>query len=224
MTVLIIGALAFLVTHLGVSSTPLRAALVGKLGLGPYLGLYSVVSAGTLGLLIYGYIGAPHTDFLWLPGKVSFAVAKVIMPFALIFLLSGLMSRNPTSVGQDAAVRGELSGIFRIVRHPVQWGFALWAIAHLVANPDLASLVFFGTFVLVSMVGMAGMDAKRRSREEPEWQEFYATTSYFPLFALASGRTRLGLADLNWMAISIGVILYVLVYAFHDWVSGVALM
>lgn len=223
MTILIAGALALLVTHLGVSSTPLRGVLIKTVGEGAYLGIYSLLAAVTLGLLIYGYASVPHYDFLWVPGRAAVGLAKLLMPVALILVMSGLLSKNPTSVGMDSAVQGELAGIFRIVRHPLQWGILLWAISHIIANGDVASLIFFGAFAVLSSLGMVAMDAKRRHRPEPEWQQFYATTSYFPFVALVAGRTKLRIADINWIAVAVGLILYVLLYLFHGQVAGVAL-
>jgi uncharacterized membrane protein len=34
----------------------------------------------------------------------------------------------------------------RVMRHPFLWGVALWAIAHLLTNGDMASLLLFGAF------------------------------------------------------------------------------
>jgi len=223
MMMLLLASFLFLLTHLGVSSSPLRSMLINGMGERGYLGIYSLLAAATLGSMIYVFIQVPHAEFVWTPGVVEHAIAKALMPFAFILLVSGLMAKNPTSVGMDSAVNEPLDGILKITRHPVQWAILLWAVAHLVANGDQASIIFFGTFALVSAVGMAAMDARRRVREEPAWQQFYATTSYLPLAALASGRTSLKINELNWLAIGIGLVLFVLVYIFHSWVSGVAL-
>ncbi|MEJ2131967.1 MAG: NnrU family protein, partial [Gammaproteobacteria bacterium] len=64
-TLVLIAALVFLVTHLGVSSTGLRGALVGMLGERGYAGVYSIVAAASLGFLIYAYLGASHAQFLF---------------------------------------------------------------------------------------------------------------------------------------------------------------
>lgn len=223
MTLLICAAILFLVTHLGVSSTPLRGMLVGAMGEQAYLGVYSLISAVTIGLLIYAYVQVPHTDFLWVPGVAAHAFAKGIMPFAFVLLVGGLMAKNPTAVMADAAVDEPLDGMLKIVRHPVQWAILLWAVAHIVANGDSASIIFFGTFATLSAVGMLAMDAKRRPRPEAAWQAFYVHTSYWPFGALLTGRAKLAAADMNWLAVGIGVVLFVLVYVFHGYIAGVAL-
>lgn len=224
MALLILASAAFLVTHLGVSSTPLRGVLVNSLGQNGYLGVYSLMAFATLGLMIYAYIEVPHGNFVWAPGLVETAIARALMPLAFIFALSGVMVKNPTGVGQDAPGEEPLAGIFKITRHPVQWGILLWAVSHVIANPDQASIVFFGTFALLSAVGMAAMDARRQGSEASGWEHFYATTSYVPFAAMLGGRTSLALRELNWLPIVLGVVVFVVVYVFHDWVSGVALM
>lgn len=224
MALLVFASAAFLVTHLGVSSTPLRPTLMDRLGQNGYLGLYSLMAFATLGLMIYAYIAVPHGNFVWAPGIVETAIARALMPLAFILLLSGVMVNNPTGVGKNAPGEEPLAGIIKITRHPVQWGILLWAVAHVIANPDQASIVFFGTFALLSAVGMAGMDARRRGSGEAGWASFYATTSYVPFAAIVTGRTSLALRELAWLPIVLGVVLFIVVYVFHDWISGVALM
>src|SRR6185369_6689062 len=142
---LALAGVLFIGAHLGVSSTPLRASLVRAVGDRAYLGLYSLLAAVTLGFLIFAYGRASHADFLWLPTPALRAVPFVLMPIAFTFLLGGFMTRNPTAVGQEATVTqvGQGAGLVRITRHPFQWSVVLWAIGHIVANGDVASLLFF---------------------------------------------------------------------------------
>ncbi|MEX2327561.1 MAG: NnrU family protein, partial [Pseudomonadales bacterium] len=165
-----------------------------------------------------------HVDFIWTPSKPLDALARAIMPLAFIFVVSGVLAPNPTAVMQDKAVGRDLAAILKITRHPVQWGILLWAVTHLGANGDVASIIFFGTFALLSGGGMVALDAKFRRRQEPEWQAFFAKTSYWPFGAIISGRNTLGIKELDWIAIVVGVILYVLMYAYHTWVAGVPLI
>jgi len=224
MTLLSIAAVLFLFAHLGISSTPLRGVLVGALGEGAYLGVYSLLAAITLGFLVYAYAIAPHTDFLWYPGEALYKIAKAVMFLSAILLAMGLFTRNPTSVGMDAAVGGDLDGIFKIVRHPVQWAFILWAIAHILANGDVATLILSVTIGFLSSVGIVAIDSKRRNRDDAAWQDFYATTSAIPFVAIATGKTSLSLRELNWMAIGVGIVLYVALYFLHGYIAGVHLV
>lgn len=224
MSTLILASLAFLLTHLGISSTPLRGALVGAIGENGYLGLYTVISFAALGAMIYAWLGIEQSAFVWVPGLTATAVARALMPFSTILVIAGVMSKNPTSVKMDSAVNQDsVDGILKITRHPLQWGIFLWAVAHVIGNGDQASIVFFGTFALLSGLGTFALDRKYGRREGDAWRRFFATTSNIPLAALFSGKNRLAMSELNWVAIGIGVVLFVLLYVFHDWVSGVAL-
>jgi uncharacterized membrane protein len=59
MMALVVATAAFLITYF-VTSTPLRARLVGAIGEWPYRGLYSLVAFITLGWMIWAYAGAPR--------------------------------------------------------------------------------------------------------------------------------------------------------------------
>jgi uncharacterized membrane protein len=56
LTELAIAALVFVGTHLGVSSTPLRAALVERLGRRAFIGLFSAISTATLVWLVWAFV------------------------------------------------------------------------------------------------------------------------------------------------------------------------
>ncbi len=75
------------------------------------------------------------------------------MPLALFLLVGGVLIPNPSATGMTGVLdRLEPArGVLRITRHPVMWGVGLWAAVHLVANGDLASLLFFGGFLLTAL-------------------------------------------------------------------------
>jgi predicted DCC family thiol-disulfide oxidoreductase YuxK len=69
-------------------------------------------------------------------------------------------------------------GVLRITRHPVMWGVGLWAAVHLVANGDLASLLFFGGFLLTALGGAWHLDRRLAATEGERWRCFVAVTSF----------------------------------------------
>jgi uncharacterized membrane protein len=221
---LIVAAGLFLGTHLGISSTPLRATLVRSTGERGYLGIYSLIAVTTLGFLIYAFNRVPHTQFLWAPSVFGRTLAMIVMPFAFVFLLGGFMTRNPTAVGQEktAAAVGQGQGVLRITRHPFQWAVVLWAFVHVVANGDAASLFFFGSLGLVSLIGTMLMDRKKAITLGAAWPAFAAATSNVPFLAIVQRRNRLVLAELV-LPIVVAVGLSALVVWGHRWVSGVSL-
>ncbi len=62
----------------------------------------------------------------------------------------------------------------RVMRHPFLWGVTLWAVAHLLTNGDLASLLLFGSFAAYTLFDM--WSANRRGAEAskihyPIWRD-----------------------------------------------------
>lgn len=222
---LLFAAALFIAAHLGVSSTPLRGALVGRVGERAYLGVYSVLAAVTLVYLIIVYNRLPHADFLWTPTPALRAVAMAIMPVAFVFLLGAFTTRNPTAVGQEATLKaiGQGAGFVRITRHPLQWAFVLWAIAHVIANGDAASLVFFGSLGILSLAGTFLIDLKKARSAASDWGPFAAVTSNVPFAAILAGRNRLVAGELM-IPIVAGLVVYAVTIWGHAWISGVPLI
>ena len=78
--------------------------------------------------------------------------------------------------------------MLRITRHPFLWGVALWAAGHLMVNGDLASLILFGSLLVLAVFGTGSIDAKRRRALGEKWDAFAAKTSAVPFAAIAAGR------------------------------------
>ena len=209
MTMLVIATLAFLATHF-VASTPLRPALVNAMGEWPYRGAYSTVALITLVWMIWAYANAPREQLWTGVGEI----AVVLMPLAFVLLACGYW-RNPTMVGAERLLKSDdpARGIIRITRHPIMWGIMLWATAHIAARGDLKSLVFFGGFLLLALVGTLSMDARKRAN--PDWGRFAAMTSHVPFVAIAQGRNRLDLREIGWLRPAIGLLAFAGVLTFH---------
>jgi uncharacterized membrane protein len=209
MEMLVAATVVFLATHF-VTSTPIRAKLVGAMGEWPYRGLYSAVAFVTLGWMIWAYAAAPH-QVLWIGPREA---AYVLMPLAFILVACGYW-RNPTMVGADKLLKSEdpARGIIRITRHPIMWGLMLWAAAHIIARGDSKGLVFFGGFLVLALVGTLAMDARKRAN--PDFVRFAAVTSHIPFVAIAQGRNRLVWREIGWLRPAIGLAAFGLVLLFH---------
>ncbi|HRD67732.1 MAG TPA: NnrU family protein [Candidatus Competibacter sp.] len=217
-----LASAAFFVSHLGLSSAAVRGQLAGRLGEQGFQGLYSLVALLALGTMIAGYIQAPHTDFLWVPGHGLRHLPLLIMPVAFILIAGGALVPNPSAVGMaDALDRTEPArGALRITRHPVMWGVALWAAVHILANGDLASLLFFGGFLLTAILGSLHLDRRMAAEQGERWQHFAAVTSYVPFAALASGRQRWSWVELRRPA-AWGLGIFALLLLLHPHLFGV---
>ena len=220
MELLITGCAGFLIVHLGISGTPLRAILQSAIGEQAYLGVYSLLSFATFALMVYGYVQVHHADFLWYPTPLVFTVTKVLLLISLVTLVTGTLTPNPTMVMAEAALDNGVTGMLKVTRHPVQWGILLFAVGHLIANGDVASILFFGTLAILSFIGMFSMDARRRKETDPRSQAFMEKTSMLPFAAILSGRQKFTADDINWMGLIAGIGLYAAAYWLHDMVSG----
>src|SRR5207249_4103417 len=152
---LLLACAFFLLIHFVVSGTRLRDALVARLGEGPYLGVFSLASLAGLLWMIHAYAHAPVIE-LWGRLPRLRPVAFVVVFVGVLFVVVGLASANPTSVGMEGRLaRGAegVRGITRITRHPFLWGVSLWALVHLTVNGDLAALVLFGSLLLLALAG-----------------------------------------------------------------------
>jgi uncharacterized membrane protein len=208
---------AFLATHF-VPSTPLRGVLVRSLGEKAYVGLYTLVSFAMIGWMVWAYNRAPleplWVGLRWLPA--------VLMPFSLVLLACGVLSRNPTLVGADKLLKSAdpARGMIRVTRHPVMWSFILWALAHILARGEFGAIVFFGTFLLLAALGAVLMDQRKARNLGEDWQRFAAVTSYFPFLAIAQGRNSFKPAEIGWRNPAIGLGLYALLFWFHPLLFG----
>lgn len=221
MTAMIVAALVWVLLHVVVAG-PLRPALVGRLGLPAYRGLFSVLSAVCLAGLIWAYRGAPYVEVWSSAGWVS-AVPVVVMPVALLLLVGGLRPTNPTLAGPDMVLKGELpvTGFIKITRHPMLWAFALWAASHMIANGDVATLLLAGAVLVTALNGMVSIDRKRAAEFGEEWQRFIRKTSIVPFAASAAGRNRLQFADLGWLNILAAAAFYAIILWAHASLFGV---
>lgn len=226
--VLFAGVL-FVGAHLGVSSTPLRAKLVSVVGERGYLVIYSLLAVATIWYLIWLYGEVPRYDYLWLPDPALYWVPKLLMPIAFILMLGGFMVKNPTAVGMEGVLTDpeqrdkSVSGLLRITRHPFQWSVVLWAGSHIVANGDTVSIVFFGSFLVLSLAGTVLIDRKKAAALGADWEPFAAATSNVPFGAIVTGRNRFVVSELV-VPVVVGFVVYGVVFWFHEWVSGVRLI
>jgi uncharacterized membrane protein len=225
---LIAASAFFLLIHFGVSGTRLRDRLVTLMREGPYRGAFALASLVGLVWMSRAYARAPAIE-LWAPQPDIRPLAMMLVFVAFLFVIIGLATPSPTRVGMESklAQGADLArGMVRITRHPFLWGVALWAFVHLVANGDLASMIFFGSLLVLALGGTASIDAKRRRSFGDDWQRFARATSNIPFAAIASGRNRLGpaLREIGLLRPGIAIATYAVFLAFHGRLFGAALV
>ncbi|WP_324261720.1 NnrU family protein [Altererythrobacter sp. H2] len=203
---LVAASVAFVGTHFAMSH-PLRAGLVRMLGEKGFQGVYSLVSIGTFAWMYLAFKDAPATTPLW-PGfgDVSWAIGTLVALVAMVLFAGSLLGRNPAlpMPGAEAAARAEPAGVFRITRHPMMWGFALWAVSHIVAAPTARTLVVATAILVLALVGSHLQDRKKQVLMGAAWKEWESRTRYWPRWsALASaGFLPWAVGLVLWLALS----------------------
>ena len=198
LTMLIVASVAFVGTHF-LMSHPLRAAMVGALGEKGFAGAYTIVSLLTFGWMIWAYpaASAEAPQPLWDAGRWGFVVATLLMWLGSV-LFVGSLRRNPALPRPGKVIEriDDPIGVYAITRHPMMWGFALWAVVHAIVNPTAASLVLSATIAFLALVGAALQDEKKARLMGDLWRDWRSKTSFVPYgrglksadgFALISG-------------------------------------
>lgn len=187
MGLLVLGLAAFIGAHVFVTLRAPRAAVIARIGEWPYKGLMSLVALAGLILIGYGFGQYRATDWVdvWSPPRWTFYVTQFLMWPASICVVA-------------AYIRGD---IWRTLKHPMLVGVKTWAVAHLISNGDLGSIVLFGSFLAWAVYDRITL--KRRS--DPGAPPIPA-----------GGRRR------DWIAIAVGTVLYLaLGLVFHPIVVGI---
>ena len=134
MTVFVAGLLIFFGSHI---YSALRSREPGKdiktrIGYGPYMGLYSLVSLIGLILIVYGYGATRGAGMVYDAPSWGVHVNLLLMLLALVLLVA---AQIPAGY------------IKRVSKHPMLLSVKLWAFGHLLANGELNSVILFGSFL-----------------------------------------------------------------------------
>jgi len=146
---LILGLVLFLGVHsLRIFADGWRTAQIARMGELPWKGAYSLFSIVGLGLIVWGY-GLARADpvVLWLPPVWTRHLAALLTVPAFILLVAAYLPG---------------SHIKAKVGHPMVAGVKIWALAHLLANGNLADLILFGAFLVWAVADF--ISARRRDR------------------------------------------------------------
>jgi uncharacterized membrane protein len=138
MNLLIFGMLLWSLTHLFPSAMhDARSKIVAALGNNAYRGLFSLLIAASLLMIIFGWKSATLSG-LYVPPLFGSILPSILLLIAFILLVAAQTNTN----------------IKRFVRHPQLTGVAAWGIAHLLTNGESRSVVLFGGMTLWALVMM----------------------------------------------------------------------
>jgi uncharacterized membrane protein len=210
---LALGTIAFVGTHLAMSH-PYRTRLIGQLGEAGFQIAYSIVAFVTLGWMIWAYQDADDIP-LWTAPDWAWNAASVVMLIASILLVGSLV-RNPAFPHPGAAklATGPAKGVYAITRHPMNWSFILWALAHMAVYGSPRNLVVAFGILVLAVAGSIGQDRKKRTLLA-DWRQWEAKTSFVPFAALVGGRAKWGQAVPSPIALIGGFLLWLGVTSWH---------
>ncbi len=151
LALLVLGLALFLGPHVFVTLRGARGALIARIGEGLVQG--TVRGLSIVGLYLIGKGFALYRDAgmieVWDPPDWTRHITVALMWPSIIFVTA-------------AYIPGDIK---RVLKHPMLVGVKLWAVAHLISNGDLGSMIIF-----ISVLAWAVYDRitlKRRS--DPGW-------------------------------------------------------
>ncbi len=135
MLVMVIGLILFFAIHLVPANVELKGGLIARFGNNGYRAIFAAVSLIGLTLIVLGFhklqLHPGKNPQLWVPPMWTRHIALALMLPALIALVATYVP----------------SHIHVMLKHPMLVAIKTWALAHLLANGDLAALVLFGSFL-----------------------------------------------------------------------------
>jgi uncharacterized membrane protein len=153
MMVLIVGLILFLGVHLLPTSPELRAGLQERMGTNVYKAVFSLLSLAGFIIIVLGYhklqLHPGKNPILWnSPEWTRHFAAGLMLPAMILLVAAVIPSRIRTAI-----------------RHPMLSAIKIWALAHLIANGDLGSVLLFGSFLAFAVYDR--ISVKRRGALGP---------------------------------------------------------
>ena len=169
MILLILASCFFIGLHVLPRATGTRADMVSFMGEGAYKALFASLSLSMLALMVYGRL---HADVIqvWNQTNSAALVTFAVMPLAFVLALSAYFSTN----------------IKRYVDFPFLWAVMLWGFCHIAVTGDVASIAFFGAFVLLALFEMKVLEPDPRpTKEESASKDFWVLFTSVVLYSFA---------------------------------------
>ncbi len=193
MTLLLLGLAIFLGGHAFAMARGPRHTFIERIGEGRYKALFSIVSFIGLILIIVGFGRYRAAGYIpvWDPPVWTRHLALLLLWPAFVMLFAAYLPGR----------------IKRALKHPMLAAVKVWALAHLLANGDLGSMLLFGLFLAWAVA--ARIAAKRRDEAVPHGA---------PMAEPAGGRNDL-------LAVGLGTAVYLaFVFWLHPLLIGVPVL
>jgi uncharacterized membrane protein len=150
MNSLIAGLVIFFGVHsIAIVADGWRQRMIDRMGAWPWKGLYSVIAAVGLVLIISGYAIARQEPVVLYspPAWMRYVTVVLMIPVFPLLFATYLPGRIQSAT-----------------RHPMLVATKLWALSHLLVNGTLADILLFGAFLV-----WAGADRVSLKRRAEPW-------------------------------------------------------
>src|SRR6056297_230128 len=175
MGLLVLGLLLWVGAHIFKRVMPEQRAALGDRG----KTMVTVVLLISLGLMIWGYRGAEFIP-VWYPPAFLVHVNNLLMLIAIfVFGMSATTGR----------LRGKM-------RHPQLTAVKIWAVAHLLVNGDVASIILFGGLLAWAVIEVIVINLSE------EWE-----------------RPQPGEAKKDVILVVITVVMFLVITLIHNWLG-----
>ena len=139
--------LSGLVLFFGIHAVPMfpsfKASLQSRFGAMRFKALYSLIAISGFALILLGYSQAEFRSVfsppVWAP-----LISYLTMPISFCLLVAAYVPNN----------------FRRVIRNPMLSAVLIWALVHLIANGDLASVLLFGLFGLYAIVDIISVNRR----------------------------------------------------------------
>lgn len=151
LAVMIAGLALWFLAHTSKTLTKgLRAKVVAQAGEGAAKGVVALLTVAALAMIVLGYQGAAFTN-VWTPPSWTMHLNNLLMLIAVAVFIAGDFK----------------SYIRHLIRHPQLTGTKIWAVAHLLVNGDLASVILFGGILGWAVFAMILINKRDGKGEKP---------------------------------------------------------
>ena len=149
MVYLMVGLVLFLGVHsVRIFGDNWRARTIAGMGALPWKGLYSLLSLAGFVLIVWGFGQARQQPVqLWSPPVAMRHLASLLTLISFVLLAAAYVPGN---------------GIKARLHHPMVLAVKVWALAHLLANGNMAHVLLFGAFLAWAVLNFSA--ARKRDR------------------------------------------------------------
>jgi uncharacterized membrane protein len=129
-----------------------RQRVIDRIGEGPWKAVAALLLVLSIVLMVQGWGPAAAAGVVWTPPSFMTHINNLLMLVAFLLFGAGHAKSN----------------IRRFIRHPQLAAVKVWALAHLLANGEVRSILLFGGLLAWAVVNMIALNKRDGKGPRPE--------------------------------------------------------